>query len=86
MKGNSNGVANPSLGHHGKSSGRLPELENDLGTPPILERPASTLTDFESDIESDEVVVHDEDCIVDESSEFPMIRFSDRVHDKVDCV
>ncbi|KAL4353334.1 hypothetical protein GQ457_06G018260 [Hibiscus cannabinus] len=36
------------------------------------------------DSESDEIVVHDEDCIVDESGAFPTIRFAERVHDKID--
>ncbi|KAL4351355.1 hypothetical protein GQ457_06G013440 [Hibiscus cannabinus] len=34
--------------------------------------------------DSDEVVVLDEDCTVDQSGKYPTIHFSDRVHDKVD--
>ncbi|KAL4296172.1 hypothetical protein GQ457_12G018930 [Hibiscus cannabinus] len=34
--------------------------------------------------DSDEVVVLDEDCTMDQSGKYPTIRFSDRVHDKVD--
>ncbi|KAK9012129.1 hypothetical protein V6N11_040198 [Hibiscus sabdariffa] len=32
----------------------------------------------------EEVVVLDEDCLVDDSGAFPMIKFSDRVHDQID--
>ncbi|KAK9037435.1 hypothetical protein V6N11_022346 [Hibiscus sabdariffa] len=38
----------------------------------------------ENGFDSDEVVVLDEDCTVDESGRYPMIRFSDRAHDRVD--
>ncbi|KAE8711475.1 hypothetical protein F3Y22_tig00110293pilonHSYRG00100 [Hibiscus syriacus] len=34
--------------------------------------------------ESDTVEVLDEDCIIDETGEFPTIKFSDRVHDQID--
>ncbi|KAE8711373.1 hypothetical protein F3Y22_tig00110294pilonHSYRG00004 [Hibiscus syriacus] len=36
--------------------------------------------------ESDTVEVLDEDCIIDETGEFPTIKFSDRVHDQIDKI
>ncbi|KAK9008452.1 hypothetical protein V6N11_075346 [Hibiscus sabdariffa] len=38
----------------------------------------------EERLEPDDVVVLDEDCIVENSRAFPMIRFSDRVHNQLD--
>ncbi|KAL4386393.1 hypothetical protein GQ457_09G029360 [Hibiscus cannabinus] len=32
----------------------------------------------------DNVVVHDEDCIVERNGSFPIVRFSERVHDQID--
>ncbi|KAK8510063.1 hypothetical protein V6N11_029057 [Hibiscus sabdariffa] len=32
----------------------------------------------------DNVVVHDEDCIVERDGSFPIVRFSERVHDQID--
>ncbi|KAL4323557.1 hypothetical protein GQ457_11G000710 [Hibiscus cannabinus] len=32
----------------------------------------------------DNVIVHDEDCIVERDGSFPIVRFSDRVHDQID--
>ncbi|KAK9015561.1 hypothetical protein V6N11_006663 [Hibiscus sabdariffa] len=37
-----------------------------------------------NDADPDEVFVLDEDCTVDDSGKYPTIRFSDRVHDRVD--
>ncbi|KAL4279694.1 hypothetical protein GQ457_03G033660 [Hibiscus cannabinus] len=37
-----------------------------------------------NDANPDEVFVLDEDCTVDDSGKYPTIRFSDRVHDRVD--